>query len=224
MDIVWLYLLGALGAILTLYIRSDEPIPSFRAFFDYEAQEVELEKVKNEITADEEIRKSYSKDYRNGVLDNSKFEYLTREIDDLIADMSMKRLSLEKRVAGAQILHRSLGFIFYVVFGSLFAGLLSNIIDVEGLEGPLSSALKPLVLGATWTTYLSLLGFRDQKNKVTALTNQVTSKVEEMDQTLASLQNLITDPNKSNTPEIGNLLNKATALSADAQKKLSKFK
>jgi hypothetical protein len=35
MDPIWLYVFGAVGAILTIYARSEEPIPPFRAFHDY---------------------------------------------------------------------------------------------------------------------------------------------------------------------------------------------
>jgi hypothetical protein len=51
----------------------------------------------------------------------------------------------------------------YIGLGSVFAGSLSNSITVEGLEGALGNAVKPLVTGATWTSYLSVLGFRNEK-------------------------------------------------------------
>jgi hypothetical protein len=223
-DTFWLYVLGALGALLTLYARSEEPIPAFRAFFDYETLEGELEKLKAEIKKDQETRKIYSEEYRNNNFDDKKFENLTKDIDDRISDNDVIRARLEGKVQQAQIIHRALGFIFYIVFGGLFAGLLSNVITVEGLDGTLGTAVKPIVLGATWTSYLTLLGFRDQKNKVNALTTQVNTKVDEMNQAIGRAQSIIPNINGENKDELSNLLNNAVSLSTETKKKLAKFK
>ncbi|MDI6800322.1 MAG: hypothetical protein QMD53_06645 [Actinomycetota bacterium] len=165
MDAIWLWILGAIGALVTIYARSEDPVPPFRALYDYSEDETELSRVREEIKNANLKRKELSDKYESKELDDNQFDRLTKELDDRISDLEGSRKSLDTKIRKAQIVHRVLGFIVYIVLGAVFAGLLSDLISVEGLEGQISNIAKPILIGATWTSYLSVLGFRNEEKK-----------------------------------------------------------
>lgn len=174
MDAIWLYVLGAVGALVAIYARSEDPIPPFRAFYDYSEDETELVGVRQEINQANLKRKEVPEDYRSSKLTDEQFNNLVKEYDDRIADLEKTRSSLGSKIRQAQILHRFLGFVVYILLGAVFAGLLSPLITVEGLQGKISDFAKPILIGATWTSYLSVLGFRNVEKKTDSVIRAAT--------------------------------------------------
>jgi len=165
MDAIWLYVLGAIGALIAIYARSEDPIPPFRALYDYSEDETELTDVRKKIKQATLKRENLSTKYESNELKNDQFKNLAKEYDDRIGDLEKTRAFLDTKIQKAQILHRLLGFVVYILLGGMFAGLLSNFITVEGLEGQISDIAKPILIGATWTSYLSVLGFRNEEKQ-----------------------------------------------------------
>ena len=69
MDTIWLWILGAIGALVTIYARSEDPVPPFRALHDYSDDETELSRVRMEIKNANLKRKELSDKYEAKVLD-----------------------------------------------------------------------------------------------------------------------------------------------------------
>lgn len=231
MEAIWQYLLGGLGALLTIYARSEESIPAFRAVFDYAEQEKELSKIIRELEEARATRKQYSEIYVKKGLSDAQFDRLTKEIDDRISDNESLRRRLGRLVQIAQIVHRLTGFLVYIVLGGVFAGLLSNVINIEGVEGVVADAAKPLIIGATWTGYLSILGFRNQEQgrkeveeKAAAVSNELSTRIDEMGRIINNLKSSAKQDEKTIKPEIGNLLKSFSALQKEAEVKLATIK
>lgn len=231
MNPVWQYIFGGVGALLTVYIRSEESIPAFRAIFDYEEMETELSEVIRDIDEDINFRKQYTEKYAKKELEDQQFDRLFKEINSRIEASIARRTYLEGHVYRAQIGHRIFGFLVYIVLGGVFAGLLSDYIEIVGVDSTLVDAIKPLVIGATWTTYLSTLGFRRQEQvknesekKVASISREITPKIEQMGELVANLQNL-KDPAKSiSQVEMNNVLRNFQDLKKQTQDKLAEFK
>ena len=67
---------------------------------------------------------------------------------------------LEKEIKWNQIVSRSLGFIFYIGIGGVFGALLADEIKIGDLSEDIPAYFKSIIIGATWTSYLSTIGFR----------------------------------------------------------------
>lgn len=73
--------------------------------------------------------------------------------------------TLEREIKQSQIISRTVGFLFYIVLGGIFGALLAGIVQVKGLPGHLPDYFESVIIGATWTSYLSTIGFRTGQKK-----------------------------------------------------------
>lgn len=164
-----LFLLGMLGALLTVYLVKQTPIPEFRAISDTSENEKEAREHRIHIKKTEEHidglqakleQKSIPKDETERLAITLKSSQ--KELEDERARLQI----LERGIKRSQVISRGLGFIIYIVLGGFFGCLLAGRVKVEGLSGDLPDYFESIVIGATWTSYLSVIGFSQVGNKV----------------------------------------------------------
>lgn len=200
--VIWsfisLFLLGAVGALVIVYLATQQPIPEFRSLYNIDDKQQEadahrahLEETQKEIDTvqaklQSEELSSGLRDQLHTVLKSSEKE-MTHEIARLEA--------LERDIMRSQLFSRVMGFLLYIILGGVFGALLSGRVTVNGLSGDLPMYFESILIGATWTTYLSAIGFniKEQKNKqnavanVDALNNKFADNLEKLKNTLVPL-------------------------------------
>ena len=169
MDIV-LFLLGATGALLTVYLAKQDAVPEFRLLFDtfetdkevmyYQGRIKKMEKSLDEIQ--DEL-----KDEMTSVKPDTVTR-LTTVLETTQAELHDERprlQTLEGELKWSQVFSRSLGFLVYIFLGGVFGALLAGRVKIEGMSGDLPSYFQSIVIGATWITYLSAIGLRTSQAK-----------------------------------------------------------
>jgi hypothetical protein len=180
--------LGLAGALVTLYIAKDEVLPEFRAFYDTSDREREAAELRKKIAATESRIDAISSKLESGGLTKQNSDDLHQALHSHHADATAWRerlQSIEAKVDLKQVVSRSLGFIFYVGLGGVFGWLLADEVNVEGI----GTNLQALLIGATWTTYVSSIGFRAAqgrvKERVDATLDEVSKKIDAAKQDVA---------------------------------------
>ncbi len=192
MDIV-LFCFGALGALLTVYIGKQEIVPEFRPLFDTSEKEKEAIRHRNHI----KLTEQHIDTIQARIEDPSTSETDLKKLQ-IVLETSQKELQaererlqvLEHEIKQSQVISRALGFLFYIVLGGIFGSLLAGQVKIEGLSNDLSIYLQSMVIGATWITYLSIIGL-----------NQIKEKVNEEIETLRKEIQQIVEPTVSQTEE-----------------------
>lgn len=150
-----------MGAILTLYLAKHTIIPEFRPLYDTLAKEQEADTHKDHIKNTEKEIDAIQAKLKEESLPADQAERLKAVLDTSLSELTNERLRLQKleqAVMFGQIITRSLGFIIYVILGGVFGALLAGYVKVEGLSGDLPQAFEAIVIGASWTSYLSIIG------------------------------------------------------------------
>jgi len=166
---VLLFLFGGLGALLTVYLATQEVIPEFRALFDIGSKVVEVDKLRSRVRTTQDDIDSVQEDIKKPDIPSERADRLERYVKDSLKEKAQdldELRGLERDVKQGQITSRSLGFFTYVILGGAFAVLLAGRIQLAGFTGDLSDVLESFVIGATWTSYLSTVGFRGAQKGV----------------------------------------------------------
>lgn len=164
-----LFALGAFGAVLTVYLAKQQAIPDFRVVIDIADEEnqaaeksAHIKKTEKDIDdLQEELRQQTISRERAGRLKN----VLASSLSELEGERARLR-SLESKIGRSKLVSRTIGILLYVVLGGVFGALLGGKIRLEGIDANLPSGLQAVAIGATWTTYLSAVGFRASQGKV----------------------------------------------------------
>ncbi len=192
MDIV-LFCFGALGALLTVYIGKQEIVPEFRPLFDTSEKEKEAIRHRNHIKWTEQhidTIQARIEDPSTSDNDATKLQIvLETSLKELQAERERLQI-LEHEIKQSQVISRALGFLFYIVLGGVFGSLLAGQVKIEGLRNDLSIYLQSMVIGATWITYLSVIGL-----------NQINKKINEEIETLRKEIQQIVETTVSQTEE-----------------------
>lgn len=161
---IGLFLLGILGALLTVYLAKEEIIPEFRPLFDTSEKEIEVKKLQDHVSITrQQIDDLQAKLIGSEPLPVELTQRLITVIETSQAEIKTERErldKLEREIKQSQFFSRGLGFFVYIVLGGVFGSLLANRVKVEGLSGDLPTSFQSIIIGATWTTFLSLIGFR----------------------------------------------------------------
>ena len=162
------FALGALGALLTVYLAKQEVIPEFRPLFDTSERESEAREHQEHIRKTEkeidDVQEKLREESVPADLTQRLHTVLNTSLSELQDERDRLRV-LERDIKQSRVLSRTLGFIFYIVLGGVFGALLAGKVKVEGLSGDLPKYFESLIIGATWTTYLSAIGFRSGQAK-----------------------------------------------------------
>lgn len=172
MDFIGLFLLGALGALLTVYLAKQQVIPEFRALFDTTDKEREAREHRDHIKRTEKHIDDIQDKLEPNRLEKDLVTQLTTVLKTSQDELKGERTrlqTLEREIKQSQIISRSLGFLFYIVLGGVFGSLLAGRVKVDGLSGDLPTYFQSIVIGATWITYLSTIGFRSGQGKTDAI-------------------------------------------------------
>ena len=79
---------------------------------------------------------------------------------DELEDTRKREESVEASITRNQVLSRGFGFILYIVFGGVVGALLGDRIQIEGITGDPPKYFQAIAIGATWTTFLSVVGVK----------------------------------------------------------------
>ena len=155
------FILGLLGALAFVYIAKQQVLPEFRPFVDTQEKQKELDARKIALeTTDADIKRltlalvdATDGVKQVGIKGALEVEQKTR------ADIAQEILNQQRDLDGTQRQMRILGMVCYLLLGGVFAAIGSDFLKVEGLNESLSQLLKPMVIGATWTSFLTAMGF-----------------------------------------------------------------
>jgi peptidoglycan hydrolase CwlO-like protein len=186
---------GIIGALVTVYLSKDEIIPEFRSFIDI----LELDKAysdlkeKNKKTA-KEIDDNQAKILNNPSSDEVRNlnTFIDKSQIELAGDT--KRLEkLESQIVWDQIWRKGVGLVIYIFLGGVIGSLLADWVQIEGVSGILPKVLIALIVGASWTTYLSAVGLK-------SLTTKTDKTIEEIQkdasQTISELKKKVEELTK----------------------------
>jgi hypothetical protein len=168
MEMLGLFFLGALGALLTVYIAKQEVIPEFRPLFETSEKEQEARDHQDHIAKTEKHIDEVQTKLATESIHKDVTERLTIVLNTSLSELQAERARLqvlEREIKQSQLIRRGLGFLFYIGLGGVFGYLLAGRVKVEGLSGDLPSYFQSIVIGATWTSYLSTIGFRSGQKK-----------------------------------------------------------
>jgi hypothetical protein len=192
---IGLFFLGVLGAIVVLYLSKQTVIPEFRPLYDTFAKEEELARHQDHIKITEKDIDDNQKELKKEDLKNDQAERLKKVLDTSLSELNIERSrehTLEREIMIGQIITRSLGFLIYVILGGVFGALLAGYVKVEGLSGDLPKAFESIVIGATWTTYLSTIGLKgiikNSEEQYNAEIKKMTEEKEKLIKVVDSLQ------------------------------------
>ncbi len=202
MDIV-LFCFGALGALLTVYIGKQEIVPEFRPFFDTSEKEKEAIRHRNHIKLTEQhidAIQARIEDPSTSENDLTKLQ-IVLETSQKELQAERERLQiLEHEIKQSQVISRALGFLFYIVLGGVFGSLLADQVKIEGLSNDLSIYLQSMVIGATWITYLSVIGLNQINKKINEEIETLRKEIQQIVETTVSQTEERRKPSKSIPP------------------------
>lgn len=185
---IGLFALGALGALLTVYLAKQVVIPEFRPLFDTAEMENEAKEHREHIEKTKKEIDDIQAKLREELVPLDLTQRLTTVLHSSQRELQDERTMLqilERRIMRGRIFSRGLGFLFYIVLGGVFGSLLAGRIEVEGLTGDLPNYIQSIVIGATWTTYLSAIGFRSGQGKAD---NRIEAVKKESAETIEALK------------------------------------
>jgi hypothetical protein len=192
MSNVGLFFLGALGALLTVYLAKQEVIPEFRLIFDTADMEKEVRDHQDHIKKTEKDIDDIQGKLREESVPTDLAQRLTTVLSSSLSEVQAERErveNLERGIMRSKAFSRSLGFLSYIVLGGVFGFLLAGKIKVEGLSGDLPVYFQSIVIGATWTTYLSTIGIRSGQDKAD---NRIEAVKKEAGEKIEALKNELT--------------------------------
>lgn len=166
---IGLFLLGALGALLTVYLAKQQVIPEFRPFFDTFEKEQEAKAHREHIKKTQKHVDDVRARLETEPLTDTavpKLEAVLKTSQEGLRDETSRLQMLEREIKQGQIISRGLGFLFYIVLGGVFGSLLAGRVKVEGLSGDLPAYFQSIVIGGTWIAYMSTIGIKLGQQKV----------------------------------------------------------
>ena len=190
---IGLFLLGALGALLTVYLAKQEVVPEFRPLFDTSNKEKEAMEHGDHIKRTEREIDDIQAGLREKSLPGDHAQRLTTVLNASLSELTAERgrlQTLEREIKQGQLVSRSLGFLFYIVLGGVFGSLLAGRVQVEGLSGDMPNFFESIVIGATWTSYLSTIGFRSGQKKAD---ERIEAGLKESVETINAIKKEITE-------------------------------
>lgn len=203
---------GAVGALISVYLFKDQLIPTFARVYDPTplAHDVgELKRKRAQVasrrdTVQRQLDQAAPAD-RQTYLD--ELELLEQRHQQLAAELREKERTIRAAEAGSRLT----GLLLYIGLGGLVASLIGDSVDVTDTSGNLEA----VIIGATWTSYVSALGLRDNKRtagKLEASMSETRSTLEESRGRIQELAGTAADA-QPGTPE-------ATDASAAAPRQL----
>ncbi|KPL24741.1 MAG: hypothetical protein AMJ75_02950 [Phycisphaerae bacterium SM1_79] len=164
-----LFFLGMLGAILTVYLAKQEVVPEFRLLFDTSDKEKEANRHRAHIKQTEDDIDGVQTQLKTPQLEETLAQRLMKVLESNQVELRDERTrlqTLEREIKQSQVFSRGIGFLLYIVLGGVFGSLLSGKVKVEGLSGDLPNFFEAIIIGATWTSYLSVIGSSRVSKKV----------------------------------------------------------
>ncbi|MBI2867112.1 MAG: hypothetical protein HYX97_02105 [Chloroflexi bacterium] len=168
MDFLILFGLGVLGALITIYIAQQDVVPEFRPFFDTEEREQEAKDLREHNKKTREEIDKIQTTLQGGVLPKDQLQQLGKALDTSQRELEYDRRrleSLERKINQGKVAFRTIGFILYAILGGAIAALLSDKVKVEGFDATLPKQFQAIFVGASWTGFLSVLGFSTTSQK-----------------------------------------------------------
>jgi hypothetical protein len=163
MDLVFLqsFLLGLLGATLTLYLAKQVVIPELRPLYDTSQIESDLRDLRAAVVDDRQRIRAVQTEIEAQPQRVADLARLVESYEGLLKLDQSSLDALEGRLRRNQIFSRGMGFLLFVILGGVIAGLLTGRVTVSGFQGTLPQSFQAVAIGAGWTGFLSVLGIRN---------------------------------------------------------------
>ena len=168
MDFLILFALGILGALITIYIAQQEVVPEFRPLFDTQEREQEAKDLREHNKKTREEIDKIQATLQGGVLPKDQLQQISKALDTSqreLEDDRQRLERLERKINQGKVAFRTIGFILYAILGGAIAALLSDKVKVEGFDVTLPKQFQAIFVGASWTGFLSVLGFSTTSQK-----------------------------------------------------------
>lgn len=164
-----LFLLGMLGAVLTVLIAKQQIIPEFRPLVDVADSEIEATRLREQVEeATDQLGKAQLELEKGAVAANRmrELELLLKTGQAFVQQQRARLENLERTIRLNTAASRGIGFLLYIVLGGVLGSLLGGKIKIDTVDANLPAAFQSILIGATWTTYLGALGFQADQAKV----------------------------------------------------------
>jgi hypothetical protein len=170
------FVLGLVGALLTVYLARQVVIPEARPFIDIGPIEKEADDARGRI-ADIQNQLVGARAMLTAQPINSY--YLTRVVRALELSLRDEQSRLDRnqrRILLNQLTSRLLGFLFFILLGGVFASLFTGLIKISlqtSTGATLPEPFQAVVIGAGWTGLLSIFGIRGIQTTAAASLDQM---------------------------------------------------
>jgi hypothetical protein len=166
---LFLFALGLIGAIITIYVAKQEVIPEFRPLFDLSAKLQDAKELRDRNHETRQQIDDVQKTLMGGVLPANQLKQLSVALEtsqkELDQDLT-QLIKAEHDIKQSQVISRSIGFLLYAVLGGVIASLLSDKVTVVGFDATLPKQFQAILIGASWTGFLSVIGFSTTSKEV----------------------------------------------------------
>ena len=166
---IFLFALGVIGAFITIYVAKQEVVPEFRPLFDTSDKLQEAKELGDRIHKTRQQIDDIQTTLQSGVLPEAQLKQLGEVVESSQKelDQGLGRLGrLERDIKQSQVASRTIGFLLYAVLGGVIASLLSDKVTIVGFDATLPKQFQAIFVGASWTGFLSVLGFSSTSKQV----------------------------------------------------------
>ncbi|GEM_PF-3147386 len=186
MDFAILFGLGVLGALIVIYIAKQEVVPEFRPLFDTTRAQQDADQIRKHIANTRKEVDEAQKELRSNKLPPEQLNQISKFIDsslDEIKQEDKRQKEMDDEIKQGQVISRTLGFIIYAILGGAIAALLSDKVEVKGFDAALPKQFQAVFVGASWTGFLSVLGFSKSgtqtKNEIESLRKDLKDSIDD---------------------------------------------
>lgn len=177
-----LFLFGAGGSLLTVYVAQREFLPHLWPLYEIRDKEAEAAETRAKVR-----RTAQQVDSIQGRLERDDFsEETTRQLS-MVLQTSLQEVAqererldrLERAIMRAQAGSRLMGLVLYVLLGGIVAmAFAGRQVVPSTFSTGLPDFVEALAIGATWTSYAHLLGGRARQDRAEALFDDTLRDVE----------------------------------------------
>lgn len=177
-----LFLFGAGGSLLTVYVAQREFLPELWPLYDIRDKEAEVAETRARVRSTAAQIDGIQRRLEQDDCSEETTRQLSMVLQTSLQEVHQERERLdhlERAIMRAQLGSRLMGLAFYVVLGGFVAAAVAGRQLLPGLAPTgLPDIAEALVVGTMWTSYAHVLGSRVQQDKARVLFEDALNEVE----------------------------------------------